>query len=279
MWMRVLVWGGGNPKMPTCPHSRTHWCRCPLHAEDAGSLKALYRRGQAHTALGSHEAAVSDLEAALRLAEGDAVQWPLIAEKLGTAREKLAAAEKAAGGSAAAKKQQVLVEEDGVIEEVEEVQRPAARAAPMDYSNGCVIEEITETPAATSSSGRGSAAAASSGAGRPAAAAAAATAAATAAAAAASSSGRGAAAAAAMGAGMGGMPGGMGGMPGGMDPAQLRAAADMLSTNPDMFKQVRWADGVWGRYGPRLAFLSWVGGGWTCAMACGFAGRLASHAL
>jgi len=173
-------------------------------------MKGLYRRGQALAALGRTRDAVTDLEAALKLAANDPKQHPLIAEKLQAAKQTLATESTSGSGSlpgpsAAGGAATGVRDADGEVEVVEQAALPSTsnRAPAATKFSTVVIEEAgTEEEVA-----------------RPAAPAASAQ----------KPSTRGA-----QGGGGWGSPSGMPDM----DPAQLRMAADMLSSNPDLLKQV-----------------------------------------
>lgn len=65
-------------------------CLYHLPSGDAHSLKALYRRGQAHAALEHHQLAEADLQRSLELSAHDAQQQQLIREKLKAVQDKQA---------------------------------------------------------------------------------------------------------------------------------------------------------------------------------------------
>ena len=83
--------------LSNCHLQLGEWASCvelcgAVLAADGANRKALYRRGQAYSGMGRHEAAVADLERALELSPGD--ERPVVAEKLEEARQALAQAER-----------------------------------------------------------------------------------------------------------------------------------------------------------------------------------------
>jgi tetratricopeptide (TPR) repeat protein len=116
--------------LASCCLQLERWEECVVQCDavlqyDANNRKAVYRRGQARSALGRHEGAVRDLERALKLSPAD--ENAVVKAKLDAAKAKQLAA--APGG--------VVIEEvDDDDEEVVVVAPPAAAAPSMFTTSG-----------------------------------------------------------------------------------------------------------------------------------------------